>query len=126
MKRLYYLIFSLFAIANADLNAQTSSTVSSFPFKETFEADSPSRSCWTQQVIGGHFPTYDGWVYKKGSAGGADYNIVNAHSGLLNANSQIAANSPNAKVKLISPVMDVTGLPTPTISFFMGQELTYW
>jgi len=122
MKRLYYLIIAFFAVASADLNAQTCNTVSSFPFKETFEANSPSRSCWTQQVIGGHVPTYDGWIYKKGAAGGADYNIVNAHSGLLNATSQIAANSPNAKVRLISPIMDVTGLQTPTVSFFMGQE----
>ncbi|MPS72321.1 MAG: T9SS type A sorting domain-containing protein [Chryseobacterium sp.] len=122
MKKFYYLIIAFFAIANADLNAQTCNTVSSFPFKETFEADSPSRDCWTQQVIGGHYPSYDGWVYKKGSAGGIDYNIVNAHSGLLNATAQIAANSPDAKVRLISPVMDVTGLQTPTVSFFMGQE----
>ncbi|WP_312769122.1 T9SS type A sorting domain-containing protein [Epilithonimonas sp.] len=122
MKKFYYLIIAFFAIANADLNAQTCNTVSSFPFKETFEADSPSRSCWTQQVIGGHYPSYDGWVYKKGSAGGVDYNIVNAHSGLLNATAQIAANSPDAKVRLISPIMDVTGLQTPTVSFFMGQE----
>ncbi|MFC4163765.1 GEVED domain-containing protein [Epilithonimonas zeae] len=122
MKKLYYLIIAFFAIANADLNAQTCNTVSSFPFKETFEADSPSRSCWTQQVIGGHYPSYDGWIYKKGSAGGVDYNIVNAHSGQLNACSQIAANSPDAKVRLISPTMDITGLQTPTVSFFMGQE----
>lgn len=122
MKKLYYLIIAFFAVANADLNAQTCNTVSSFPFKETFEADSPSRSCWTQQVIGGHWPGYDGWIYKKGSAGGIDYNITNAHSGLLNATSQIAANSPDAKVRLISPAMDVTGLQTPTVSFFMGQE----
>jgi len=122
MKKLYYLIIAFFAVANADLNAQTCNTVSSFPFKETFEADSPSRSCWTQQVIGGHWPGYDGWIYKKGSAGGTDYNITNAHSGLLNATSQVAANSPDAKVRLISPAMDVTGLQTPTVSFFMGQE----
>lgn len=122
MKKFYYLIVAFFAIANADLNAQTCSTVSSFPFKETFEADSPSRSCWTQQVIGGHYPSYDGWIYKKGAAGGVDYNIINAHSGQLNACSQIAANSPDAKVRLISPTMDVTGLQTPTVSFFMGQE----
>ncbi|UQB69327.1 GEVED domain-containing protein [Epilithonimonas zeae] len=122
MKKLYYWIIAFFAIANADLNAQTCNTVSSFPFKETFEADSPSRSCWTQQVIGGHYPSYDGWIYKKGSAGGVDYNIVNAHSGQLNACSQIAANSPDAKVRLISPIMDITGLQTPTVSFFMGQE----
>ena len=122
MKKLYYLIIAFFAIANADLKAQTCNIVSTFPFKETFEIDSPSRSCWTQQVIGGHWPGYDGWTYKKGSAGGVDYNIVNAHSGLLNATSQIAADSPDAKVRLISPTLDVTGLLTPTVSFFMGQE----
>ncbi|SHK26595.1 T9SS type A sorting domain-containing protein [Epilithonimonas mollis] len=122
MKKFYFLIAAFIAIIHGNFNAQTCNTVSSFPFKETFEADSPSRSCWTQQVIGGHYPSYDGWVYKKGSAGGVDYNIVNAHSGQLNACSQVAANSPDAKVRLISPIMDVTGLQTPTVSFFMGQE----
>lgn len=122
MKKLYYLIAAFFAIINAGLNAQSCNTLSSFPFKETFETDSPTRGCWTQQVIGGHYPSYDGWAYKKGSGGGVDYNIVNAHSGQLNACAQIAANSPDAKVRLISPVMDVTALQTPTVSFFMGQE----
>ena len=122
MKRLYYLIFAFFAIANADLNAQTCNIVSTFPFKETFEADSPSRSCWTQEVIGGFNPGYDGWIYQAGSMGGVDYNIVNAHSGLLNACSQVGYEAINARVRLISPEMDVTGLQSPTVSFFMGQE----
>ncbi|WP_374465632.1 T9SS type A sorting domain-containing protein [Chryseobacterium sp.] len=122
MKKFYFLLVAVIAIFFGKVIAQTCNTVSTFPFKETFEADSPSRSCWTQQVIGGHNATYDGWVYKKGSAGGIDYNIVNAHSGQLNACAQIAANSPDAKVRLISPVMDITGLQTPTVSFFMGQE----
>ncbi|PZU91352.1 MAG: hypothetical protein DI529_00750 [Chryseobacterium sp.] len=122
MKKFYFLFTAIIAVINGNLGAQTCNTVSSFPFKETFEADSPSRSCWTQQVIGGGNASYDGWVYKKGAAGGVDYNIQNAHSGLLNACSQAAWNSGDAKIRLISPKMDVTGLQTPTLSFFMGQE----
>ncbi|GGG45275.1 GEVED domain-containing protein [Epilithonimonas arachidiradicis] len=122
MKKFYFLFAAAIAIINGNLNAQTCNTVSSFPFKETFEADSPSRSCWTQQVTGGVNPNYDGFIYKKGAAGGVDYNVVNAHSGQLNACSQIAAGSTNPKIKLISPVMDVTGLETPTLSFFYSQE----
>lgn len=124
MKKLYFLVLALSSMATAHLAAQTCNNVSSFPFKETFEADSPSRSCWTQQVIGGHNASYDGWIFKKGASGGSDYNIVNAHSGQLNACTQISANSENAKIRIISPKMDVTALQTPTVSFFMGQE--YW
>lgn len=122
MKKFYFLFAAVIAMINGSLSAQTCNTVSSFPFKETFEADSPSRSCWTQQVTGGVNPNYDGFIYKKGAAGGIDYNVVSAHSGQLNACSQIAAGATNPKIKLISPVMDVTGLETPTVSFFYSQE----
>lgn len=120
MKKLYFLFAAALAISSADLKAQNCDNLNSFPFKETFEADSPSRSCWTQEVIDGDSPDYDGWIYKQGADGGVDYNIVNAHSGLLNACTQ--GFTPDSKVRLISPKMDITNLVTPTVSFFMGQE----
>ncbi len=122
MKKFYQLIAASIAIISGTLSAQNCNTVSSFPFKETFENDSQSRACWTQQVTGGVNASYDGFKYKKGSAGGVDYNVVSAHSGELNATPQIAAGATNPKIKLISPVMDVTGLQTPTVSFFYSQE----
>lgn len=122
MKKLYFLFATVIAMINGNLSAQTCNTISSFPFKETFETDSPSRSCWTSQVTGGINPNYDGWIYKKGAAGGVDYNVVSAHSGQLNACTQLAGAPTSATLKLISPVMDVTGLETPTLSFFMSQE----
>jgi MAM domain. len=122
MKKFYLLTAAFFSFINAGISAQSCGTFSSFPFKETFEADSSSRNCWTKQVIGGGNASYDGWIYKKGSAGGVDYNIVNAHSGQLNACTQAAFNSGDAKIRLISPTMDISALQTPTLSFFMGQE----
>jgi hypothetical protein len=65
---------------------------------------------------------YDAWVFKKGSAGGIDYNIVNAHSGELNARMQYSGYYMDATLRLISPKMDITSLETPTLSFFYGQE----
>ena len=120
MKRLYNLVALIMVLMNANFYAQSCTTVNSFPFKETFEENSPSRSCWTQEVIGGNFPDYEGWVYQTGAGGGSDYNIVNAHSGLLNASTQGFA--PDSQIRLISPKMDVSALQTPTVSFFMGQE----
>jgi len=120
MKRLYNLIALIMVLINANFYAQSCTTVNNFPFKETFEENSPSRSCWTQEVIGGEYPGYEGWVFQTGAGGGSDYNIVNAHSGLLNATTQgfIA----DSQIRLISPKMDVSALQTPTVSFFMGQE----
>lgn len=65
MKKFYQLIAASIAIISGTLSAQNCNTVSSFPFKETFENDSQSRACWTQQVTGGVNASYDGFKYKK-------------------------------------------------------------
>lgn len=122
MKKLDYLIIAFLALVNADFRAQNCSTVSAFPFKQTFEDNSASRSCGSQEVIGGQHPDYDGWIYTAGSMGGVDYNIIKAHSGLLNACSQAGFDSTGVRIRLISPMMDVTGLQTPSVSFFMGYK----
>jgi hypothetical protein len=122
MKKLYHLVIAFIIFINTSIFAQTPCTsITNFPFKETFEDNSPNRPCWTQQLIGGYVG-YDAWVFKKGSAGGIDYNIVNAHSGELNARMQYSGYYMDATLRLISPKMDITSLETPTLSFFYGQE----
>ena len=71
MKRLYNLSALIMVLMNANFYAQSCTTVNSFPFKETFEENSPSRSCWSQEVIGGNSPGYEAWVFQTGAGGGA-------------------------------------------------------
>ena len=88
----------------------------SFPFLETFESSSTSRTCWSQiQEIG-----TSNWTFATGAGGGT---ITTAQNGTLNARfvSQSGVNSPITK--LVSPIFDLTSLTTPELSFYYGQEI---
>ncbi len=92
-------------------------TVTTFPFLEDFETTSTTRDCWTQiEEVGSA-----SWTYATGSSGGA---ITTAYSGTENARfvSQSGTNSPI--VKLVSPVLDLSGVNSPELAFFYGQE--FW
>lgn len=92
-------------------------SVTTFPFTETFETASSSRACWTQvQEVG-----TGNWSYIGGSSGGS---ITTAQGGGgLNARfvSISGANSPITK--LVSPVMDLTSVSNPVLSFWYGQQV---
>src|SRR5690606_10736419 len=93
-------------------------TVTTFPFLEDFETTSTTRDCWTQiQEVGSA-----SWTYATGSTGGA---ISTAYSGTENARfvSQLGTNSP--VVKLVSPILDLSGVNSPELAFFYGQEMWY-
>src|SRR5690606_27678982 len=86
-------------------------TVTTFPFLEDFETTSTTRDCWTQiEEVGSA-----SWTYATGSSGGA---ISTAYSGTENARfvSQSGTNSP--VVKLVSPVLDLSGVNSPELAFF--------
>src|SRR5690606_32303765 len=90
-------------------------TVTTFPFLEDFETTSTTRDCWTQiEELGSA-----SWTYATGSSGGA---ISTAYSGTENARfvSQSGTNSP--VVKLVSPILDLSGVNSPELAFFYGQE----
>src|SRR5690606_13775900 len=91
------------------------SSYNSFPFLETFESASLSRSCWSQIQETGT----GSWTYATGAGGGT---IATAQSGTLNARfvSMSGANSPITK--LVSPTFDLTSLTSPELSFYYGQE----
>jgi hypothetical protein len=86
-----------------------------FPFTETFEVASSSRSCWLNvQEVG-----TSNWTFATGSSGGA---VSSAFEGTLNARfvSDLGTNSPITK--LVSPVFDMSTLTNPRLKFHYAQE----
>jgi hypothetical protein len=89
--------------------------VYSVPFVETFEDNSDSRNCWTNEYVSGTA----NWTFDTGSSLGA---ITNAYEGDKNAVfvSESGTNDPISK--LVSPTFDFTGLDSVALSFAYGQE----
>jgi hypothetical protein len=88
--------------------------VTTFPWTETFEDASTTRSCWTQQTIVGSMQ----WTYRAGASGTG---VTAAQSGTKNAD--FTAQTANFNMtKLISPVLNLGGAPTATLSFFWSQR----
>jgi hypothetical protein len=98
----------------------TPAPISVFPFTETFEDDSPYRAAWTQQQVLGAA----NWTFQAGSSGGL---ITTAYQGEKNARfvsvSPSAGNTP--VTKLITPILDLTSLAEPVVSFWYGQEVWF-
>lgn len=84
------------------------------PFLETFEANSTSRDCWTQEVVSGA----NLWTYNTGSSGGA---VTTAHNGTLNARFT-SSDVPIDTNILISPIIDMTGINNAELSFWYAQQ----
>jgi hypothetical protein len=92
-------------------------TVTSFPWTETFEDDSPSRTAWSQiQEVGA-----GSWTYVAGSSGGS---ITNAYAGTKNARFVSTSGTASPITKLISPPINLTGVVSPEVNFYYGQE--FW
>ncbi|MEX2634091.1 MAG: fibronectin type III domain-containing protein, partial [Balneolales bacterium] len=89
--------------------------VASFPWTETFENSSTTRSCWANIYESG---TAD-WTYDIGSSGGA---ISAPFAGALNARFVSQSGTNNPATKLVSPVLDLSGLTNPEVEFYYGQE----
>ncbi|SMC70627.1 choice-of-anchor J domain-containing protein [Moheibacter sediminis] len=93
--------------------------VETFPFTETFEANSTTRSCWTNERVVGA----TNWTYALGDGGGTGTpnGAVNntAYAGVLNARFTSTAGQ---TTKLVSPVMNISQLNSPRISFWYGQR----
>ncbi|MDY0102298.1 MAG: T9SS type A sorting domain-containing protein [Lentimicrobium sp.] len=92
----------------------TPATVTSFPFTETFETSSATRSDWRQiNEVGTAI-----WTYAEGAGGGS---ITTAYEGIRNARF-ISNGNLGHKTKLVSPPLDLSGISIPKLSFFIGQE----
>lgn len=85
------------------------------PFVETFENNSDTRVCWTNEYVDGT----DDWTYQTGSSGGA---VTTAYEGDLNARfvSQGGTNSPITK--LVSPRFDFSGQDSVALIFAHAEE----
>jgi len=86
--------------------------VTTFPFTETFENASPSRSCWTTSLVSGTV----NWTYGAGAGNGG--NITTAHGGTVNAR-HYGANS-GSVARLISPALNFSAMPA------QGAQVTFW
>ncbi len=97
----------------------TCNTITSFPFTETFETFSTTRSCWRlNDYVSG--PQID-WTYGTGSAVGGS--ITGAHGGSLNTRFHYANNSATAITRLVSPPMNLSSLVTAELSFWYGNQV---
>ena len=85
----------------------------SAPILETFESNSNTVGCWSNEYVTG---TFD-WTINTGSTGGS---ITNAYSGSQNA--RFVSTSTNASTRFLSPIIDMSGLTTPALKFWYGQE----
>ncbi|WP_417609418.1 PKD domain-containing protein [Owenweeksia hongkongensis] len=84
------------------------------PFVESFESTSTSVSCWTNSYVANS----NAWTLATGSDGGA---VTGAHGGSTNARMTSTNGGPNI-TKLVSPVVDVSGLNTVQLIYWYAQE----
>lgn len=89
--------------------------ITSFPFVEDFEAASTTASCWTNEYVVGS----SNWTIGTGASGGS---ITTAYSGTNNARFVSQFGSATPVTKLVSPVMDLSGMTAPRMSFYYGQQ----
>jgi len=93
----------------------TDSNAMVFPWTETFEDDSPTRAEWTQIYEAGEAD----WTWATGSSGGL---ITTAHGGVLNARYVGTSGTNSPMTKLVTPVLNISGLTAPMVSFWYGQD----
>jgi hypothetical protein len=104
--RYFFSIMTVFSVMG--MKAQ----VSTFPWTETFEDDSPTRSSWTQI-----FETNNmNWTFSSSATTGSVG--IPAVGGTKFAN--FPSNSSTAdKTKLVSPPLNTAGLSSPKLSFYL-------
>jgi len=94
-------------------------TISSFPFTETFETPSATRSCWqlADYVSGPQVA----WTYGTGAPGGGS--ITTAHGGTVNAQFNHNSSSSIAVTRMVSPPLNLTSLSAAELTFWYGNQV---
>jgi hypothetical protein len=87
--------------------------ITALPFHETFETNSDTRACWSQQTIVGNGL----WTYNTGSTA----TVTTANNGTLNARFVSGSGTASPVTKLISPTLNITTLDNPRLVFHMAQ-----
>jgi hypothetical protein len=95
------------------LNVRTLCLPVSAPYIEDFETTSANRDCWSNEYVTGSTD----WTFATGSSGGS---ITTAQSGTDNA--RFSSTSSLKVTRFVSPLIDVTALNTPYLTFWYGQE----
>ena len=105
--------------ANAQVLDGSRAAVTSFPFIESFEDDSPTRASWTQIQENGNYT----WSFTNGAWGDGNYTaqVGSAFEGTRNARFKTGSNR-GYKTKLVSPVFDLTTAISPRMAFYLAQE----
>lgn len=87
--------------------------ITAFPYTETFETSSTTRSCWNpRDFVTGALP----WAYGAGSGNGGT--TATAHGGALNA--QLFGANTGAVTRLVSPALNLSSMTTT------GADLVFW
>ncbi|MFL9833554.1 T9SS type A sorting domain-containing protein [Chryseobacterium terrae] len=107
-KRLYFAV-ALFGIGL--FNAQ----ITSFPWTETFEDNSPTRGDWTQIYEVNNMS----WTFASTSSTGS---VSTAYEGVKFANYPGTSHNFD-KTKLVSPVLNLSSVSSPTVSFHYINKL---
>jgi hypothetical protein len=92
--------------------------VVTFPYTETFESSSTTRSCWS---VNGYVNGTTNWTYTNGSPSGGGP-VTSAFAGTSNA-SFYYANYATITTKLISPELNINGFANPLLSFYMAMPV---
>ena len=108
---------NLFAQNQSSSVRSSMAVVTNFPFIESFETNSPTIVDWTHMAGVGY--GVDFWSFATGAGGGS---ITTAYEGTRNARFVSNGNYGNSAY-LISPVLDLSGISSPKLSFYLGQEV---
>jgi len=84
------------------------------PYFESFEANSPTVGCWTNVFVADSLS----WTLGAGSSGGV---ISSAYAGTQNAVFASASGGPDTTL-FVSPIIDMSALISPQLSFWYAQE----
>jgi hypothetical protein len=86
--------------------------LATFPFTETFEDNSNTRPCWTNEYVSSE----EDWEYVASNQNGT----ITPHQGALMAD--FSTTNPQGDVtKLVSPAMDLTGVSNPSLEFYYAN-----
>ena len=105
---------NLFAQNQSSSSQSSRSAITTFPFTETFETNSVTLEDWTQHATGGN----EVWTFTTGAEGGS---ITTAYEGSRNAKF-ISKDGPGLQTMLLTPVLNLSTLSSPKLSFYLGQE----
>ena len=107
---IFILLFSTFGI-----NAQ----IATFPWTETFEDSSTTRAAWTQI----YEVNIMAWTFASSPSTGGSVGTSTAYEGVKFANYPATSHLFD-KTKLVSPVLDLSGYSSPSVSFYFRNP--YW